>query len=283
MLITGASSGIGLALAKLGLQRGYRVVATARKSSLSRFRSLGLPESENFLIRPLDVTNADQREALIAELNKHHHGVDVLINNAGIAYRSVIEHMSSADELLQMETNFLGPMALTRLVLPRMRKQRRGCIVNISSVGGMMAMPTMGSYSASKFALEGASEALWYELRPWNVRVVLVQPGFVHSNAFRHIYWTHRGKSALTGQDDYHAYYSNMESFVERLMGIAHATPDSIAEKVLRTIESAHAPLRVSATADAVFFSWIRRFLPRRLYHGLLYRGLPGISHWGKN
>lgn len=282
MLITGASSGIGLAILKLARAQGYHVVGTARQSSLSRFLEVGMHEDSHLLLRALDVTNSEQRKALIDEIEDCWGGVDILVNNAGIAYRSVIEHMSAEDENLQMQTNYFGPMELVRLVLPGMRRKHCGRIVNISSVGGMMAMPTMGAYSASKFALEGASEALWYELRPWNVQVTLIQPGFIHSKAFRNVYWSRRGKTALTQPDVYQPYYADMQSFIERLMKLARATPESVARITLEAIENPNPPLRVAATIDAVFFSWIRRFLPRRWYHSILYRNLPGVKHWGK-
>jgi hypothetical protein len=205
-----------------------------------------------------------------------------LINNAGITYRAVLEHMSEADELQQLNTNFFGPMALIRLVLPGMRMRRWGRIINISSVGGMMAMPTMGSYSASKFALEGASEALWYELLPWKIAVILVQPGFINSNSFRNVYWTSKAKASLDSGDGYAVYYRQMNGFIEKLMRRAFATPESIADKVVELIEHPNPALRIPATYDAWFFSLLRRVLPRRTYHWMLYRNLPGIEHWGQ-
>lgn len=102
-------------------------------------------------------------------------GVDVLVNNAGISYRAVVEHTDHEDRAHQMDVNFRAPMEMIRHVLPDMRRKRRGKIINVSSVGAMMAMPTMAPYSASKFALEGASESLWYEVRPFGIHVSLVQ------------------------------------------------------------------------------------------------------------
>jgi short-subunit dehydrogenase len=279
-LITGASSGIGYALLILLLEQGYRVVGTARSASMQRFAALGLCENERLLLLPLDVTSAEERVRVIDTIRARWGDVDILVNNAGISYRAVLEHVTEADALNQLRTNFLAPMELARLVLPAMRKKRAGRIINISSVGGMMAMPTMGSYSASKFALEGASESLWYELRPWGISVVLVQPGFVHSNAFKHVYWTEEGKAALQQKGDYLAYYDEMGKFIERLMKFTRATPASVARKVIHAIESRDPPLRLAATADAVFFGILRRFLPRRFYHSLLYRSLPGVKHW---
>ena len=184
-------------------------MVTARTSSLARVENEPFRDNTRFLIRRLDVTSSQERQALIGEIQEHWGGIDLLINNAGIGYRSVIEHTSEADRLMVLETNYLGPMALIQLVLPHMRHKRSGRIINVSSVSGMMAMPTMGSYSASKFALEGATEALWYEVRPWNIKVSLVEPGFVHSNSFQNVYWSEQAKQSVANGDDYAHYYRN--------------------------------------------------------------------------
>lgn len=281
VLVTGAGTGIGLALTRKLWNSDYRVVATARDRSLERLTCPPFKETSRFLIRPLDVTVDAERTRLIDEIRSRWGGVDVLVNNAGISYRSVFEHMTEEDELLQMNTNYLGPISLIRLVLPEMRAKRSGHIINVSSVGGMMAMPTMGSYSASKFALEGASEALWYELRPWNIRVSLVQPGFIHSNAFQHVYLSELAKQSLKTKDEYSAHYEHMSCFIEDLMQRTHATSESVADHVIETMESKRPPLRVPATIDAFFFTFLRRFMPRKLYHWILYRNIPGIKSWG--
>jgi short-subunit dehydrogenase len=280
VLVTGASSGIGLALARKLWRSNYRVVVTARTSSLVRFEDEPFCDNARFLIRPLDVTSSPERQVLIAEMQTHWGGIDLLINNAGIGYRSVIEHTSEADRLMVLETNYLGPMALIQLVLPSMRHKRSGRIINVSSVSGMMAMPTMGSYSASKFALEGATEALWYEVRPWNIKVSLVEPGFVHSNSFQNVYWSEQAKQSVTNGDDYAHYYEHMTTFVERLMQGAFATPESIADIILKTMAAKDPRLRIPATIDANFFAVLRRLLPRRVYHWVLYRSLPWRREW---
>ena len=283
VLVTGASTGVGLALIRKLWNSDYRIVATAREQSLSRLPNPPFKETSRFIIRALDVTEEAERETLIREIEAKWGGVDVLINNAGISFRSVIEQMDDKDELLQMRTNYLGPLGLIRRVLPAMRNKRRGHIINVSSVGGMMAMPTMGSYSASKFALEGASEALWYELRPWGVSVSLVQPGFIHSNSFRHVYVGDKARESIEKNDDYSPYYKSMNPFIERLMQRSFATPESIADAIIATMESDQPALRIPATIDAYFFTFIRRFLPRRFYHWILFRNLPGIRSWGKD
>lgn len=144
---------------------GYRVVLTAREKSILKLRQYFI-ESQTVMIHPLDVTSVESREALILAIEKNWGGVDILINNAGISYRAVVEHMTDKDEMIQLEKNYLGPMALIRLALRRMREKGQGKIINVSSFSGMLATPTMSSYSASKYALEGAREALWYEMKP---------------------------------------------------------------------------------------------------------------------
>lgn len=282
VLITGASSGIGLALARKLWQSDFRVVATARTSSASFSDLQKLKEHERFIICGLDINIAQERIRVIEEVKSKWGEINILVNNAGISFRSVVEQMSEEDELLQIQTNFISPMELTRLVLPGMRKKRSGKIINVSSVGGMMAMPTMGSYSASKFALEGASEALWYEMRPWNIKVTLVQPGFINSSAFSHVYLNEKAKNSIANKDDYHLYYWNMGEFIEKLMHRAKATSESVAEVVYQTMLKENPPLRVAGTLDAYFFGMLRRILPRPLYHGILYRMLPGVSFWGR-
>jgi len=282
VLITGASTGIGLELVRLLLEKkNYRVIATARMSSLSRFKEAGLEESENLLLRPLDVCHYEEGSRLIAEIDQKWGGVDILINNAAVIYRSVVEHMNTKDESYHLQVNFLGAMHLIREVLPSMRAKRAGHIINISSVGGMMAMPTMSSYSASKFALEGASESLWYELRPWGIKVTLIQPGFINSAGFMHVQMTEKGKVATQDpHDPYHADYKHMSAFVGKLMMHSPHSAQSVAQRVLKTMERKNPPLRVSGTIDALFFALLRRLMPRSLYHWFLYRNLPHIKEW---
>lgn len=282
VLVTGASSGLGLAIARALTRRPYRLILTARESSLGRFESAGLRESERLWVRPLDVTQDSERKAVVAEANARWGGVDVLLNNAGVSLRAVVEHVTDADRALQMEVNYMAPMELTRLVLPRMRKKRRGHILNISSVGGMMAMPTMSTYSASKFVLEGASEALWYEVKPFGVHVSLIQPGFINSDGFENVRFTGLSQTAQdTIHSAYHWHYHHMQGFIARVSRRVLATPESVARKVVHTIEHKNPPLRVPATFDASLFSLLRRLMPRSLYHWVLYRSLPSIDDWG--
>ena len=243
---------------------------------------MGLFESDRVHLRPLRVNTDHERKAVVEEINRRWGGVDILINNAGVAYRAVMEHLRCAEIDRQMEINFTAPLQLIRLVLPRMREKRQGRIINVSSVGGMLAMPTMTPYSASKWALEGVSEALWYEMRPWNIQVSIVQPGFIHSNSFENTRMTEASEASFDDPDEaYHPHYFYMERLIRKAMNQAYATPESIAAKIEKVMDAKRPPLRVPATVDAYLFGLIRKILPAPLFHWILYRCLPGISDWG--
>jgi hypothetical protein len=283
VLVTGASVGVGLELAKLLFaETEHRLLLTARSTSMDRFAEVGLVEGPRVRLRSLDVTDSTQRAAIVAEAEEDWGGVDVLVNNAGITYRAVVEHVGEDERLHQMDVNFRAPMALSALVLPGMRAKRRGRIINVSSVGGHAAMPTMAVYSASKFALEGASEALWYECRPWGIRVTLVIPGFINSDGFRKVRFARLAQASVDDPDDpYHRHYTNMDRLVERLMTLTMASSGTVARTILRTIQRRSPPLRVAGTMDAWILSMARRLLPGRWFHLALYGGLPRVWSWG--
>lgn len=282
VLVTGCSSGIGLALAELLYkEQNYRVIVTARAGSLGRLKER-FQENEHFWIRELDVTDESKRDELIREIAIAWNGVNILINNAGVSYRAVVEHMNVAEEQHQFDVNYFGAVGLIRSVLPQMRKLGRGKIINVSSVSGMLAMPTMGSYSASKYALEGLSEALWYEVRPLGINVSLIQPGFVRSKSFLNVIYSAQSDPEHGAEGLYADYYQHMTPFIERLMGFSFTTPASVAQKVLKTMKKKNPPLWIPATFDAKVFYYLRRFVPRRILLELLFATLPKVRLWAK-
>lgn len=279
ILLTGASAGIGLAAAQLLADKNHTLILTARRHSLDELRQkISGPGIHH---RVLDLNDENSCRELMDSVLSEFGKIDVLINNAGVSYRSVVEHLQREDELIQMNTNFFGPLYLIRRCLPKMREMHRGKIINVSSVGGMMAMPTMGIYSASKFALEGLSESLWYEMKPWNIHVTLVQPGFVKSDSYQRVLLSELAKKAVEEKSTYYNYYIHMTRFVESFMNKAMATPEGIAKLIEKIILQRNPPLRMPVGIDAHFFAWLRRWMPRSMYHAFLYKMLPGIERWG--
>jgi short-subunit dehydrogenase len=283
VLVTGCSSGIGFALAALLYsQKDLRVVITTRRRSIEPLQKV-FPDTDRFLVRELDLQEESGIYPLVNEICCKWGRLDVLINNAAVCYRGVVEHMDVESELVQLKTNYLGPMALTRAVLPVMREQKSGHIINVSSVSGMMAMPTMASYSASKHALEGASEALWYEARPFGIRVSLMELGFVRSDSFRNVVMSKKAQVSTRLKGPHSEYYASMTPLIERLMSFSMTSPEKIARKIVALMDHPDPPLRQALTLDAIIFSLMKRFIPSRYFHKLLFHFLPGSMHWGKS
>lgn len=173
--ITGTSKGIGKALAEYALSQGYRVVATARK--IETLEEIVKENPENVLPLTLDVTNKAAITSALNESIKRFGRIDVLVNNAGYGVFGPIEVLSEEEIRQQMETNFFAALFLTQAIIPIMRSQKAGSIVQISSLLGTMAFPGTGMYAASKFALEAISEALAQEVSSFGIKVLIVEPG----------------------------------------------------------------------------------------------------------
>jgi len=173
--ITGASSGLGHALGSAVLQHGHRAVLTARNTDSIETLASGYPAAA--LVEALDVTKPAQIADVVRKAEAHFGSIDILVNNAGVGYLAAVEEGDDDSIRWQFETNFFGTAALIRAVLPIMRKRERGTIVNTSSMAGFVSHAGMGYYAASKFALEGLTEALWQEVEPLGLNVLLVEPG----------------------------------------------------------------------------------------------------------
>ncbi len=186
VLITGASSGIGEAAAQYFLSRDWRVVATARRPE-----TLGAwSHSENVIPLPLDVTNPDSVKAAIAQALQRLGSLDILVNNAGIGLAGPLEAIPLPDVEQHFQTNLFGAIRMIQGVMPVFREQRHGVIINVSSVVGRFGLPFLSPYCAGKFAMEGLSESLYYELRPFNIRIKLIEPGGIKTK-FRQVFAQH--------------------------------------------------------------------------------------------
>jgi NAD(P)-dependent dehydrogenase (short-subunit alcohol dehydrogenase family) len=174
-LITGSSTGFGRILAELLLKRGERVAVTARNPD--QIQDLVSGYKDTGLALALDVTQPKQVAAAVAEAEKFFGRIDVLVNNAGYGYLAAIEEGEEDEVRAMFDANFFGLAAITKAVLPGMRARRTGHIVNITSVGGLVGNPSAGYYAATKFAVEGLSEALAKEVEPLGIRVTAIEPG----------------------------------------------------------------------------------------------------------
>jgi NAD(P)-dependent dehydrogenase (short-subunit alcohol dehydrogenase family) len=244
-LITGCSTGLGRELASAVLQRGWNAVVTARDAGT--VGDVVAPYPTTALAVAADVTDAAQVSLAVRQAEDHFGGVDVLVNNAGHGYRAAVEEADEADVQELFATNFFGPVALTKAVLPGMRARRRGAIVNISSIGGRRAPPGSGYYSATKFALEGMSDALRRELQPLGIRVIVVEPG-----AFRTDF---AGRSLLQSRTtiaDYAQTAGLRRKEHDQTHGNQPGDPARAALAVIGVVEADDPPFRLLLGRDAV-------------------------------
>ncbi|QQB33114.1 SDR family oxidoreductase [Achromobacter deleyi] len=183
VLLTGTSSGLGDAAARRFLDQGWNVVATARNPQKAL---VGL-DHPNLLRTRLDVTDTQSVHAAFEEAETRFGEIDVVVNNAGIGLGGPLEGIDLVQLREHLEVNVVGVAAVCRIAIPRMRKQGKGLLINVSSAAGQVGLPYLSPYSAGKFAIEGLSEALRYELKPFGIRVKLIEPGGIRSR-FSHIW-----------------------------------------------------------------------------------------------
>ncbi|WP_448192128.1 oxidoreductase [Azospirillum sp. sgz301742] len=236
--ITGCSTGFGRELARLVLERGWRVVATARDAA--KVEDLAAAHPGRALAVALDVNDPAQIARAVAEAERAFGRIDVLVNNAGYGYLSAIEEGEDAEIRAMFETNVFGLAAMTRAVLPGMRARRSGHIVNISSQGGLVGFPGSGYYAATKFAVEGLSEALSKEAAPLGIRVLLVEPGPFRTD------WAGRSlKQSATFIEDYAETAGNRRKSISGYSGKQPGDPVRAAEAIVTAVTSANPPLRL--------------------------------------
>jgi len=240
--ITGCSTGFGRELAMHVCERGYRTVVTARNlddvSDLAKMRDT--------LVLKLDVTDPAQVDAAIAATKKAFGHIDVLVNNAGIGYFAAVEESEEAEVRKMFDINVFGLGRMIRAVLPGMRERRKGAIVNFSSIGGLCSFPAVGYYNATKFAVEGLSEALWQEVEPLGIKVMLVEPsGFRTDWAGRS---AHESKHQI---DDYAATAGAWRKQARTISGKQPGDPVRAAKAIVDAIESANPPHHLLLGNDA--------------------------------
>ncbi|MFJ2935041.1 oxidoreductase [Streptomyces sp. NPDC087219] len=243
-LITGANSGFGRAFAEAAIAAGDIVVAAARRTETLDDLVAAHPDQVDPVA--LDVTDTAAVDTVVAEVAERHGRIDVLVNNAGRTHVGSVEETSDAELRSLFDVHVFGPAALTRAVLPHMRARRSGAIVQLSSVGGQMSMAGFGAYSATKFALEGMSEALAAEVRPLGIDVLIVEPGAFRTSLF--------GNHSLSGDGiaDYTDTVGATRSFVRTGGGLQEGDPAKAAAAVLAALNADETPLRLALGDDSI-------------------------------
>ena len=240
--ITGCSTGFGLELAKQCIEQGYRTVMTARDPS----RLEGHGAADKVLVLKLDVTRPDQVAAAIQATEARFGGVDVLVNNAGIGYFAAIEEGEEAEVRKMFEVNVFGLTAMIQAALPGMRKRRSGCIVNVASIGGLRGFPALGQYNATKFAVEGLSEALRQEVEPLGIRVMVVEPSGFRTD------WAGRSANECAHPiDDYAASAGSVRTAVRASSGKQPGDPVRAAGAIVKAVASGNPPHHLLLGNDA--------------------------------
>ncbi len=236
--ITGCSTGFGRELSTILLKRGYRVVATARDQA--KIADLVAGHERTGLALALDVDQQDQIDAAVKAAAARFGRIDVLVNNAGYGYLAAVEEGDDADVRAMFDTNFFGLAAMTRAVLPIMRAQKAGAIVNVSSMGGFIGFPGSGYYAATKFAVEGLSESLSKEVGPLGIKVIIVEPGPFRTD------WA--GRSLKTPKKPIDAYTETAvarRKQIQSYSGAQAGDPVRAAEAIIDTVERDKPPLRL--------------------------------------
>ena len=270
ILITGCSSGIGLNAA-LGLkQRNYRVFAAARKhEDVEKLNEMGLEGIQ------LDVDSSDSIQTALAEVLKKTGGtLDALFNNAGFAQAGAVEDLSREAIRKQFETNVFGPMELTNLVIPIMRKQGHGRIIQNTSILGIVAMPYRGAYNASKFALEGFTSTLQQELHGTQIFVSAIAPGPIHSD-LRKKGLQHYQENLAKKDSVHREVYDKMEEHFFKLTASERRftqSADAVTKKLIQALESKHPKAHYYVTFSAHLFAFLRRVLPDSMLNALMVR-----------
>src|SRR5215469_9213111 len=244
--ITGCSTGFGRELAGAAVARGFRAVVTARDPN--QVTALVAGHEDRALALRLDVTDPAQVAESVRRAEERFGRIDVLVNNAGIGYFAAVEESDEADVRLMFEIDFFGLARMTRAVLPGMRKRRSGHIVNIASICGLAAIPSLGDYCATKFAVEGLSECLALEVGPLGIRVTLVEP-----SGFRTKWAGGSAKDSSAHEiADYDATAGATRRALRELSGKEPGDPVRAANAIIQVVEAPATPLHLLLGKDAL-------------------------------
>jgi NAD(P)-dependent dehydrogenase (short-subunit alcohol dehydrogenase family) len=248
-LVTGSSSGMGFETALLLARTGFHTYASMRNLEKSK-NITEIANNEKLLLQvvQLDVTDDRTVKDAIHKIVAERKRIDVLVNNAGYGLFGSLEDLSIEEIKAQFETNFFGVLRVTQQVIPVMRKQNTGTIVNVSSVGGHIGLPVVSAYHSTKFALEGLSESMSYELEPFGIRVVIIEPGVIRTNIMNS---SVSAKKALNPKSPYFPLMQKVENHFKSLLENVSSPPEEVAKVILQAITSENPQLRYTVGDDA--------------------------------
>jgi len=271
ILITGGTDGLGKAAAVLLARRGYSVFAAGRSAD-KREELEHLAHEEHLPIRTLEMDVCDSASVQIGVqlVLEKGAGIDVLINNAGVGYLAVIEELHMEDFRKQFDVNLFGVLRVTQAVLPHMRQRRHGRILMMSSAAGLVSPPTYGAYSSSKHALEGFADALRLEMYPFEVEVVLIEPGYIVTNFQQTVKELARSYFERAESSPYAKVYAGAATGSEEGRQQSKSTPEDCAKVILKAIEAAHPKTRYTVTPMARWLAIGKRLLSDSLLDSLL-------------
>jgi NAD(P)-dependent dehydrogenase (short-subunit alcohol dehydrogenase family) len=269
-LVTGSSSGIGFETALLLARAGFHTYASMRNLEKSKnITEIANTEKLPLQVVQLDVNDdrsvKDAIDKIVAEENKR---IDVLVNNAGYGLFSPIEDIAIDQLKEQFETNFFGVVRVTKEVLPIMRKQRKGTIVNVSSVGGRVGAPLNSAYIASKFALEGLSESMRYELKEFGINIVIIEPGVIKTNFMENI------KSADARSEYADLIERALKGFGKMMDSNSSSPPKLVAEAILNAITSKEPEIRYVVGEDAKSIMKLRNSASDKEFENWMYESI---------
>jgi short-subunit dehydrogenase len=268
-IVTGSSSGIGFETSLTLARNGFHTYATMRNMEGEKTKSLTeVAKNENLQLRAIEL-DVDNDKSVIDAINtivEERERIDVLINNAGYALGGALEDSSMDEIKAQFETNFFGAVRATKAVLPVMRRQGAGIIVNITSMGGRIAIPLSSSYHGSKFALEGLSESIRYELEPFGIKVILIEPGAVGSNFWKNI---KIAKSSSDSNSPYTQFGNKILKAYEQ-MEQNTISPSVVAKTILDAVISNNPQLRYVVGEDAAKTLEARKNMPDNEFGDLI-------------
>ena len=270
-LVTGSSSGIGFETSLMLARAGFNTYASMRNLEKSKnITEIAKKEKLPLQVVQLDVNNDGSVKDAIVKILKADQRIDVLINNAGYGLFGSVEDTSIEEIKAQFETNFFGVVRVTQQVLPLMRRQNSGTIVNVSSVGGRIGLPALSAYHSTKFALEGLSESIAFELEPFGIRVVIIEPGVIRTNILNS---SSSAKKALDPKSPYFSLSQKLnDNFKSMMESELSSPPEEVAKVILQAVTSENPQLRYSVGDDAANLIHARKNMPDKEFRNMIMK-----------